>query len=522
MDDAEAYQYEALSIASGMEIRLLKIDDGHADSTLRLRLLTVELNSTTPQYDALSYMWGSKDNVQIAFVDNKSVRVRENLSSFLKHYRDTIPGGHKDSYLWIDALCINQEDSGEKEWQVKFIKARSVLIWLGDISQHAPSVTQFEAFLEQPFGSKRDTKSVPGPAHHPQQEQHQVSIDADEALHPIEMHASQIIQSPYWGRLWIVQEIKLAANASIICGCELLPLACMTRLKTHVGSGLFNLSRHISSKQLELFRLATSKHEDTHTWAHYVVEYRNHQCSELQDHVFGMLGLADERFEDLPMPYGDALGYTMLGVLEHSIDQHKHQGEEHDTLAIMHDLSTVLLVGTNDLLAASQYRGPRNGKSFILAFKDVIEIFSEPSPPQFTDSDGVPLHFPPSHGAMWIFACESVAMHTDGSGPYLCFGRRHASVRWYPKSTSGSIQNTVSEVEDLAMRPKIMYLRHWRSSPSTNAARSWMKAKQTDELGCGLEGAQEAQQSKHFYLPCSFLALTELYAAFRTLAGLPD
>ncbi|KAK5735817.1 hypothetical protein LTR17_007827 [Elasticomyces elasticus] len=117
MDDAEAYQYEALSIESVMQIRLLRIDDGHADSTLRLRLLTVELNSTTIQYDALSYMWGSEDSVQIAFVDNKSVRLRENLSSFLKHYRDNVPAGHQDSYPWIDALCINQEDSEEKEEQ---------------------------------------------------------------------------------------------------------------------------------------------------------------------------------------------------------------------------------------------------------------------------------------------------------------------------------------------------------------------------------------------------------------------
>ncbi|KAK5712492.1 hypothetical protein LTR15_012072 [Elasticomyces elasticus] len=493
--DAEAYRYEPLNrvIGSRNVTRLLKIDDGHPDSALRLRLLTVDLNSlSTIQYDALSYMWGTEDNVQIAFVDDKSVSLRENLSSFLKHYRDTIPTGHQDSYLWIDALCINQEDSREKELQLRLMayiysKARSVLIWLGDISQHTLSVTQCEAFLEHRFGRKRGTKSVPGPRHHPQQKQRQVSTDDDDGLHPIEMHASQIIQSPYWSRLWIVQEIK-----------------------------------HVSPKQLELFRFATTKHEVSYTWAHYVVECRDHRCSEPQDHVLGLLGLVDQRYEDMTLRYGCSPGSMMLAALECSINQHQHRDEEYDTLTIMHQLSTVLSVCTSDLLEATPKHGVRNGKSFMLAFNDVIEIFSEPSQPRIPDSGGGPLRYPP-HGAMWIFACESVAMHIDGRGPYLCFGPRHSSVRWYSKATSGSIRNTVSEVGNLAMEPTIIYLRHWRSSSDLlNAARSWMKARSTKELGHGPEGTHEVQDLNHFYVPCSFLELTELYAAFRTLAGLRD
>ncbi|KAK5744815.1 hypothetical protein LTR17_001892 [Elasticomyces elasticus] len=503
--NAEAYRYQPLANYDiGGEIRLLKIHPGSANDVLRLQLFIVDRRTTIIEYDALSYMWGSDDNLQIAFMDDKLVSLRENLSSFLRHHRDTPSAGHQVSYLWIDALCINQEDPNEKMMLVRHMYR---------------IYTQFEAFLEHPFGTKRNTKPVIGPRHHSPQKQHQISTDDENALHPIEIHASQIIQSPYWGRLWIVQEIKLAAKASIVCGSELLPLACMTRLTTHVDSGLFNLTRHVSRKQLELFRFATSTHEVNHTWAHYVVACRDHLCSEPQDHVLGLLGLANWLYEPLILHHGCSLGWMMLAVLECSINQHQHRDEEYDTLAIMHQLSTVLSVGTRDLLEATQKRGVRNGKSFILAFDDVIEIFCGPSQPQIPDSGGGPLRYPP-HGAMWIFACESVAMHIDGRGPYLCFGPRHASVRWYPKATSGLIQNTVSEVGNLAMEPTIIYLRHWRSSPFLlDAARSWMEAKQTNEP---LEGAHEAQESKHFCVTCSFLAFTELYGAFRTLAGLPD
>ncbi|KAK5691371.1 hypothetical protein LTR97_011363 [Elasticomyces elasticus] len=526
--DAEAYHYEPLKdvVDSRYEIRLLKIDGGQANSALRLRLLTVNLISTTAQYDALSYVWGSEDNQQIAFVDDKSVRLRENLSSFLKHYRDTMCAEHQDAYLWIDAQCINQEDPNEKMDQVNnmsfiYSKARSVLIWLGDISQHTPSVTQFEAFLDHHCIEKRDIKSVSGSMQRPQQ-QHQLATNAADVLHPIELHALKIIRSPYWGRLWIVQELKLAAKASIICGSELLPLPFMTRLMTYVDLGLSNLSRHVSAKQFGLFRLATSRHEANHTWAYYVVECRDHRCSEPQDHVLGLRGLVKQRYENMTLYPGCSFGYMVMVVLECSIQQHLQCDEEHDTLAIIHQLSTVLSVGTSELLAATQKRGVRKDNSFMLAFNDVIEIFCEPSQPRIPESGGGPRRYPP-HGAMWIFACESVAMHIDSRGSYLCFGPRHASVRWYSKATSGSIRNTVSEVGNLAMEPTITYLRHWRSSSDLlNAARSWMKAKSAKEFGHGPEGTHEVQDLKHFYVPCSFLELTELYAAFRILAGLPD
>ncbi|KAK4957042.1 hypothetical protein LTR10_004998 [Elasticomyces elasticus] len=510
--NAEAYRYQPLANPdTGDEMRLLKIHPGPANSVLRLQLFIVDRHTTTIEYDALSYMWGSDDNLQIAFIDDKLVSLRENLSSFLEHYRDTVPARHQDPYLWIDALCINQEDSWEKMSQVArmhstYRGARSVLIWLGNTSRPILSPAQFEAFLEHCERTKSDTRAETSLA--------QLSTEVAGSLHPIEHHASQIIESPYWSRLWIIQEIKMAATASIICGSELLPLECMTTAATYFESGLFELDRHVSPEQVYLFRLATSELEANHTWADYVVGCQDHQCSELRDHVFGLMGLPDSPCDAGHRLLGEAsLGDLMITVLEHSVDQHERRGEEYDALTIMHQLSTALSVSTSDTLTAAD-NGTADRDSFILAFDDVSELTPQCFLPLSQVQD---LGYAPCRSDIWDweFACQSMAMHTNGCGPYLCFDLKHASVRWYPESSSNG-------VDDMIVEPTIIHLQHWPLDPTLLIkARYWMTQKENKEVGRGLQGEREAQDLKQFRVSCSFLALTELYSAFRTLAGLP-
>jgi hypothetical protein len=69
-------------------------------------------------YVALSYTWGDPKETREIFVNGKSVQVTVNLEAALRVLRGKAPvkAGLK---LWIDALCINQEDNDEKEVQVK-------------------------------------------------------------------------------------------------------------------------------------------------------------------------------------------------------------------------------------------------------------------------------------------------------------------------------------------------------------------------------------------------------------------
>ncbi len=110
------------------------------DEPLRCDLVAVSLDDL-PDFEALSYMWGEPDDeaqFQI-WVNGALVCVRQNLWYALQRIRFMIPHENKirRRILWIDALCINQDNIQERNHQVAFMghiyrHATVVLIWLGN------------------------------------------------------------------------------------------------------------------------------------------------------------------------------------------------------------------------------------------------------------------------------------------------------------------------------------------------------------------------------------------------------
>ncbi|KAH7012701.1 heterokaryon incompatibility, partial [Microdochium trichocladiopsis] len=84
-------------------------------------------------YEALSYTWGATEGIQRAItVDNGKIQVTPNLHTALCHLRTDKP-----RLLWIDALCINQNDQEEKAQQIALMgniyrKAEQVVAFLGE------------------------------------------------------------------------------------------------------------------------------------------------------------------------------------------------------------------------------------------------------------------------------------------------------------------------------------------------------------------------------------------------------
>jgi hypothetical protein len=123
--DNRVFKYKPLNLSTS-SIRLLRIHPGlHIRCTLHHA--TVDEN-----YTCLSYVWGPPDAGHVILLDGRIHRVRRNLLDFLKMARTR----HADKLLWIDALCIDQENIIERNHQVQqmgeiFARARNVLAWLG-------------------------------------------------------------------------------------------------------------------------------------------------------------------------------------------------------------------------------------------------------------------------------------------------------------------------------------------------------------------------------------------------------
>jgi heterokaryon incompatibility protein (HET) len=89
-------------------------------------------------YDALSYVWGDEsDPESITIIGSQGngsrLSVTVNLYKALLHLRDQI----FPRVLWVDAVCINQEDKIEQTNQISlmasiYATASRVTVWLGE------------------------------------------------------------------------------------------------------------------------------------------------------------------------------------------------------------------------------------------------------------------------------------------------------------------------------------------------------------------------------------------------------
>lgn len=91
-------------------IRLLKIHPRRASSPDNIICSLDELDlASGPDHSifmAVSYAWGSEDDSKHITLNGEKVVIRNNLYEFLTHAR--LEGWNR--HLWIDALCINQND----------------------------------------------------------------------------------------------------------------------------------------------------------------------------------------------------------------------------------------------------------------------------------------------------------------------------------------------------------------------------------------------------------------------------
>lgn len=124
-------------LGSPRSFRLLELLPSRSfNSTVSCQILEADLDDDHPQYEALSYAWGTPTPGPSVSIGKKAVPVTANCLEALKHLRL----GLRPRLLWIDAICIDQgkgdKSTHERSHQVELMgeiysKAQTVLVWLG-------------------------------------------------------------------------------------------------------------------------------------------------------------------------------------------------------------------------------------------------------------------------------------------------------------------------------------------------------------------------------------------------------
>ncbi len=114
MASSTIYARKPLELGS-RNIRLIETVKNDGKSTLKYLLHVFPLSSC-PEYAALSYWWGPKEYRKIV-LEAEQFTIGRNLSEFLDS-RQT----DAQTFLWIDAICIDQGNTPECNDQVAMMR----------------------------------------------------------------------------------------------------------------------------------------------------------------------------------------------------------------------------------------------------------------------------------------------------------------------------------------------------------------------------------------------------------------
>lgn len=122
------------------EIRALDVHLSNTSDLIKCSLTTISLDDS-PRYAALSYVWGEPTLTEEIILNGKSRKITKRLLLALRQFQEfglqnCSQRSQKACRIWVDALCINQDNTFERNAQVQLMgriykTATIVLGWIG-------------------------------------------------------------------------------------------------------------------------------------------------------------------------------------------------------------------------------------------------------------------------------------------------------------------------------------------------------------------------------------------------------
>jgi hypothetical protein len=264
------------------------------DSEVRCDIVYLNLSDPhPPPYYALSYCWGKKEPRFPISLNGREHWVVPNLFDAFQRLRDRDDVAGR--LIWIDALCIDQDDEEEKASQVNLMgeiykKASKTFVWLGE-HEHASHLAMdlLNSVTEENIRNILEDKS--------KSKRMELAWVALRAL----------FERPYWSRVWILQEVVLSRPSFLICGnsmCSWDSVRLLLRSENFdVDKKNISVGSHHARIALvgenNLPKLLVNVIDDRRTNAQkpefwdYLVLSRQRNASVAHDYIYGVMALVD-------------------------------------------------------------------------------------------------------------------------------------------------------------------------------------------------------------------------------------
>lgn len=312
------FRYQVLE--SPTTFRLLRLHAGQGDRITGSLHHHVLRSADCPAYRAVSYTWGRDTAGGCLHLPGDSViRVRKNLRNALRSVRDK----ESDCWLWIDAICIDQQSDHERNHQVRLMAdiygtANVVLVWLQSADERADVARAFK-FVHAAATHDRSNQSVYhySRAHLEDNKSNWRSV-------------TKLCRLRYWSRKWIIQELVTARTVVLHVGdseCTMMDFERFCR-ELHrerendaykkLGPPRRNVCKSLVASpaaRLALQRLENIDEQHPRLLHDLIERYANNECHLPCDHVYALYSLVGEHRRHLRIDYAATPAQRLVAVL---------------------------------------------------------------------------------------------------------------------------------------------------------------------------------------------------------------
>ncbi|KAJ0356102.1 hypothetical protein COL154_011171 [Colletotrichum chrysophilum] len=292
-------------------------------------------------YLALSYVWGKPASTSSIQIDGIDVRITDNLAEALTQVRNAYPGAPQR--IWADALCINQSNTAEKNRQVPLMGniyslAKTTTIYLGPLSPGIETI--FKAVHDSKPGFVTVDAAGDSRIALAKDLQQLKKFDVKGGSEPPAAAIDELLQRPWFTRVWVTQELLLSRDAWVQCGALrvrwreigalLVPI--LDRTKGKGSTALqqmqsLNLEEKKDPKDREraryLRKVGKASEELVPSLSHILRMRQGCRASDPRDMIFAYMGMHADREEvaefftvDYEMPLRQLLISTARYILQ--------------------------------------------------------------------------------------------------------------------------------------------------------------------------------------------------------------
>lgn len=302
-------------------IRILKVS--RVDDKLVYNISAISLDDSPPFF-TLSYTWDGQQRDQDLICNGSILKVSRNVHTVLPYLFQHIG----PLCIWIDGVCINQDDQLEKNVQVPmmheiYAKTSKTIVWLGESNSNINEVMKtIPTLIPVIAASKNSQEVLPDPSS------------------AIWTGIYELLSKSWFTRVWIFQEAVLSDSVEVMCGQNALPVETMIKLiqalsqaslLDRVKGDAFNTPPGL----MMLSFIETYKNwravGDHFSFGALVDMGGEWSCYDPRDKIYGMLGLAEKSLRaEIKVDYKNKTSRDL------SLDVAKHEISNEPMVVVLH------------------------------------------------------------------------------------------------------------------------------------------------------------------------------------------